>query len=62
MVDMLENNSIPLINGTAKRKYIDKVLQNLINEVSGRDEMYDYEDFDLEFEESLPPTDKKKLH
>ena len=61
-LDMLENNSIPLINGTAKRKYIDKVLQNLIDEVSGRDEMYDYEDFDLEFEESLPPTDKKKLH
>ena len=60
-LDMLENNSIPLINGTTKRKYIDGVLQKLINEVS-REEMYDYEDFDLEFEESLPPTDKKKLH
>jgi len=58
-LDMLENNSIPLINGTAKRKYIDKILNNLINEVS---EDYDYEDFDLEFEESLPPIDKKKLH
>ena len=58
-LDMLENNSIPLINGTAKRKYLDKILNNLINEVN---EDYDYEDFDLEFEESLPPTDKKKLH
>ena len=58
-LEMLENNSIPLINGTTKRKYIDKILQNLINEVN---EDYDYEDFDLEFEESLPPTDKKKLH
>ena len=58
-LDMLENNSIPLINGTAKRKYLNKILNNLINEVN---EDYDYEDFDLEFEESLPPTDKKKLH
>jgi len=57
-LEMLENNSIPLINGTPKRKYIDKILQNLIDGVS-RD---DYEDFELDFEESLPLTDKKKLH
>ena len=58
-LDMLENNSIPLINGTTKRKYIDKILQNLINEVS--DEAFiEYED--LEFEEAIPPVDKKKLH
>jgi hypothetical protein len=56
---MLENNSIPLINGTTKRKYIDKILQNLINEVS-EETMMEYEDF--EFEEALPPVDKKKLH
>ena len=61
-LDMLENNSIPLINELQKENTSISVLQNLINEVSGRDEMYDYEDFDLEFEESLPPTDKKKLH
>ena len=58
-LEMLENNSIPLINGTTKRKYMDKILQNLINEVSDE---YVYEDFDLEFEEALPPKDKKKLH
>jgi len=57
-LEMLENNSIPLINGTPKRKYIDKILQNLIDGVS-RD---DYEDFELDFEESLPLIDKKKLH
>ena len=58
-LDMLENNSIPLINGTTKRRYMDKILQNLINEVSDE---YDYEDFDLEFEEAIPPKDKTKLH
>jgi len=57
-LEMLENNSIPLINGTPKRKYIDKILQNLIDGVSKDD----YEDFELDFEESLPLTDKKKLH
>ena len=57
-LEMLENNSIPLINGTPKRKYIDKILKNLIDGVSSDD----YEDFELDFEESLPLTDKKKLH
>ena len=58
-LDMLENNSIPLINVTTKRRYMDKILQNLINEVSDE---YDYEDFDLEFEEAILPKDKTKLH
>ena len=56
-LDMLENNSIPLINVTTKRRYMDKILQNLINEVSDE---YDYED--LEFEEANLPKDKTKLH
>jgi len=59
---MLENNSIPLINGTSKRKYIDKILQNLIDEVGEQTELDEYEDYDLDFETSIPPKDKKKLH